>query len=72
MTVGEKLRRARRKLKKLQRDIADAVGVTQPTVHAWENDKWSPSIEQVRDVAQAYGLQPADLLPPRKARTKGN
>jgi len=63
MTVGEKLRKQRRRMKKRQRDIAKAVGVTQPTVHAWESDKWSPRVEQIRDVAKAYGLEPADLLP---------
>jgi len=63
MTVGERLRKARLRMKKRQSDIALLLGVTQPTVHAWESDKWSPSIELIRDVAKAYGLEPSDLIP---------
>lgn len=63
MTVGELLRRARRKRKKTQKDIAAAVGVAQPTVHAWEHDQCLPGAERIRDVAEAYGISPVDLLP---------
>ncbi len=70
MTVGELLRKARKKLKKRQADIAAETGVTQPTVFAWESDGCLPEAAKIRDVAKAYGLDPLDLLPktPKKKR----
>ncbi len=63
MTVGERLRKARKKLAKRQLDIAVEVGRTQPTVAAWEADAALPETSIVRIVAKAYGLKPEQLLP---------
>lgn len=41
--------------------IADAVGVSKPTVWAWENGRAKPSREKLPAVAQALGVAP-DLL----------
>lgn len=69
MTVGERLRKARKKLGKRQLDIAEEVGVKQPTVFAWEADDCLPEAAKIRDVAKAYGIDPIDLLPktPKRA-----
>lgn len=70
MTVGERLRRARAKLKKRQADIANEIGVKQPTVWEWENAKdgaGSVPASRIFAVAKAYGLDPLDLLP-KKSR----
>lgn len=63
MTVGQRLRKARLKLNLRQLDIADKLGCTQPTIHAWESDATLPRTEDIRDVAAAYGLDPEHLLP---------
>lgn len=63
MTVGERLRKARKKLKKTQAEIAGELGKTQPTVTAWESDQTLPHTADVRAVARAYGLKPEQLLP---------
>lgn len=66
MTVGERLRKAREKLEKTQSQIAGELGLTQPTVHAWEVDRTLPRTEDIRAVAKAYGLKPEQLLPETK------
>lgn len=63
MSVGERLKRAREKLKKTQLQIAAELGCTQPTVHAWEADEALPRTADVRAVAKVYGLRPEQLLP---------
>ena len=68
MTVGERLRKARTKLKKRQADIADEVGVSQPAVQAWESDHCLPETEKFRAVADAYGIDVMHLLPVTKKK----
>lgn len=63
MTVGERLRKARQKLKKRQLDIAEVLECTQSTVAQWESDVTLPRTEDIRAVAKAYGLDPGLLLP---------
>lgn len=70
MTVGERLRKARAKLKKRQADIAAELGVKQPTVWEWENAKdgaGSVPAHRILEVAKAYGVDPIALLP-KKAK----
>lgn len=67
MTVGERLRSAREKLKKTQREIAEELGKAQPTIHAWESDQTLPKTDEIRTVAAVYGLKPEQLLPERQA-----
>lgn len=63
MTTGELMRKSRKKQGKLQRQIAEELGCTQPTVHSWEADESHPHLKQVRAVARAYGLRPEQLIP---------
>jgi transcriptional regulator with XRE-family HTH domain len=65
MTVGEVLRKAREKRGLTQLQVAEKLGKTQPTVQAWESDKTLPRTDEVRDVAEVYGLRPEQLLPRR-------
>jgi len=39
-----------------QKEIALTVGVAQPTVSAWENGKKSPSLENLKKLAQIYDV----------------
>lgn len=66
MTIGERLRKARLKLKKRQADIAKEIGVKQPTVWEWENAKdgaGTVPAHRILEVAKAYGIDPLSLLP---------
>jgi len=63
MTVGERLREARRKLKKRQVDIANEVGVKQPAVALWEGGDSGVASKHLVAAAKAYGLDITDLLP---------
>lgn len=63
MTVGERLREARRKLKKRQVDIANEVGVKQPAVALWEGGDSGVASKHLAAAAKAYGLDVTDLLP---------
>lgn len=63
VTVGQRLRKARKRLRKTQSEIATLLGCTQPTVHAWESDKNPPQTHDLREVARVYGVTLDDLVP---------
>lgn len=67
MTVGELLRKARKRRRKRQIDIANELGRTQPTISSWESDQTLPPARDARPVAKAYGLRPEQLLPRARA-----
>lgn len=62
MTLGQRLRKARKHLKKKQSDIASALGKTQPTVFAWEWDQAVPSLRDLHKVAKAYEVTAEELI----------
>lgn len=62
MTLGQRLREARERLKKNQADVALDLGKTQPTVAAWENDQTLPSLRDMRRISWAYGVPVDELL----------
>lgn len=64
MTIGERLRRARKRLGKTQIQIAVELGKTQATVSGWESDDVLPELRALRQVAEAYGIRPEALIPP--------
>lgn len=61
MAIGERLRRAREDLGLTQQQLAEKLGVSQPTIHAWESGSM-PRMKRLRAVAEAYGLTLGDLL----------
>ena len=63
LTFGARLRKARQRLGKSQLAIARELGKTQPTIHGYETDQAHPHLRDVRSVARAYGLRPAQLIP---------
>lgn len=59
---GERLR-AGRKAKKLTQDaVAKDLGVSQPTVSAWESGEAYPTNKNVLGLARLYDEDPAGLL----------
>ncbi len=57
-TFGLYLQRCREKLTLFQREIAKQVGVSQPTIATWENDRSLPDRNKLEEVGEVYN---ADL-----------
>lgn len=58
----KRLAEARKEKGLTQQALADAVGVTQVAVANWEHGRRSPSIANLRKVADALGVPVASLL----------
>src|SRR5438128_12020771 len=64
MTGGNVIFMARRRAQMSQRELAGRLGCRQATIARWERGDRQPSYEDVREVADACGLQlDAHLLP---------
>lgn len=62
-TPGEVLRLARERSGRSQQEVADALGVSQPTVHSWESDEKRPRADRLAEVAAAYGVDVRRIIP---------
>jgi transcriptional regulator with XRE-family HTH domain len=62
MTLGQLLRKARKKTGLTQADVAHKLKKTQPTVFSWENDEAVPSLRDVPRIAKLYGVTSAEML----------
>src|SRR5689334_14936141 len=61
MPRNELLRRARRQRDWTQRQLAEKVGVQEPTVRSWEAGIRSPSLEARRRLCDLFGASPDEL-----------
>ena len=61
MTLGEKIRLLREELELNQTDLGDAVGMTQRRVSYIENDRYEPSVEDIRAFCRFFHVS-ADYL----------
>lgn len=61
-SFGLKLNRLRRERGLTLADVADALGVSKPTVWAWEKGKARPLPERLEPIAAALGVSPDDLI----------
>lgn len=59
--VGTRINRLRREAGLTLADVAQALGVSKPTVWAWEKGKARPLPERIEAIAQVLGVPPADL-----------
>lgn len=59
---GPKLHRLRRERGLTLADVADALGVSKPTVWAWEKGKARPVPERLTAIAEVLGVEPESLL----------
>lgn len=62
-TLGSRINRLRREAGLTLADIAGALGVSKPTVWAWEKGKARPLPERIEAIAAALGVDPALLAP---------
>ena len=56
------LQRIRKEKGLSQKELADALGVTQGTVSAWESGRWDPTVENLRAVAKVLGVTVDELI----------
>ena len=71
MSVGNRIRTARRSLKLSQPELAKRAKVTQSTISDLENDKKSTSAENMEAIAQALGVSSSYLLTGKQSFANG-
>jgi len=69
MGYGENIARLRKAQKLSQQQLADIVGVEQPTVQRWEAGARKPNLEKLESLSEALGVEPGaffteDLIVP--------
>ena len=56
MTFGERIIAMRKAKNISQTALAKVMGITQPTIHEYERDRVSPSIQAIQNISQAYNV----------------
>lgn len=64
-SLGERLHRLRKLRGMTQGELAAKLGVSKPTVWAWEQDRARPIEDRLQPIAEALGVTVADLRPSR-------
>lgn len=64
-SLGERLHRLRKLRGMTQGELAARLGVSKPTVWAWEQGRARPIEERIEAIAQALGVEAAELRPGR-------
>lgn len=64
-TLGERLHRLRKLRGMTQGELAARLGVSKPTVWAWEQDRARPIEDRIGPIAEALGVTAAELKPSR-------
>jgi transcriptional regulator with XRE-family HTH domain len=62
--VATQIRFGRQRLGLSQIDLADELGVTQPSVSSWERGKQMPDMKNLVSIEQLFELAPGTLLVP--------
>ena len=61
MTIGQRIRAARKKAGMTQRQLADKLGIPYQSIGQWENDQRNPKITTLQRIAGALGVHVFDL-----------
>lgn len=61
MSIGARIKKARKERGWSQADVAEKIGAAQTTISSWETDRTVPTREDVARVAAALGLAAAEL-----------
>lgn len=59
---GERLKRARERARLTQKEVAEAIGVTEQSVSQWELGKTRPSLDKIPALARLFNLSESELL----------
>ena len=62
MTIGQRIKQARKAAGITQEQLADRLGISFQSVSQWERDKRSPKKETIDKIANAIGCNALDLL----------
>lgn len=63
MTIGDRIRKARKARGLTQKQLGEASGTSEITIRQYETGKRQPRIKQLRAVASALGVNITDLVP---------
>lgn len=63
MTLGERIKSARRECGMTQKDLADKTGMTYQQISQYERNERRPKLETLQRIAVALGCYVADLMP---------
>ncbi len=63
MKIGAQVKRVRERALLTQEELADRAGIGLTTLNRIENDRAEPHFRTIRKLAQALGVDPAELLP---------
>jgi len=66
MTLGRKIKEARKAKELTQPAFAKLLGKSVRMIQKYENNEVAPSMEQLEDIAKVLGVEPAELLPSSK------
>ena len=62
MTVGERIKEARKKANLTQAKLSELTGIAAPTIRRYEAGKLNPKLATIDKIAVALDVSPADLL----------
>ena len=62
MTIGERIKQARKKANMSQKELADNVGTTYQNISQYERDLRNPKIETIQKICEALNISITDLL----------
>lgn len=63
MTIGERIKTARKAARLSQRELGEKIGVTHAAVGQWESGVNLPSLAVRLQLAEVFGIKPAEFLP---------
>lgn len=64
MTLGESIRRVRKKAGLTQAELANRLGISAAGIAQWENNIRNPKLETIKRIASALGVSQFELLRP--------
>lgn len=62
MTIGENIKKARKKKGITQKELGDKLGITQSSIAMFENDKTNIKLSTIRKISEALELPMSDLI----------
>lgn len=62
VSLGVRIKQARKRRRLRQEDVAESVGVTRWQVMRWELDRQAPQLWHAKKLAQALAMSPIELL----------
>ena len=66
MTVGERIRAARKAKGLTQKQLGEACGIAEPTIRRYELGKLNPKYETLKKIAKPLGVEAHQLLPDKE------